>query len=101
LTAWEELEEHQIDIERLRAARVISGHRVDTEAHTKQPRTLSVYGKKTTEYDMINRPLTSFAYNDRIKFMANNQLREIDEIKKRLNRNKVRINCLMEDQCSS
>ena len=57
----------------------------------KPKRTLSVYGKRTQHLDVVDRPLTSFMQNDKYMFMRNNQIREIESLKHRLNRNKVKL----------
>lgn len=54
-----------------------------------QHRTLSVYGKQQRNYDMVSRPFSAIMGYNQIKYRRNNQLREIEDIKNRLNRNKV------------
>jgi hypothetical protein len=59
--------------------------------------TMSVYGRKEVAHDIVERPFTSVLQNDEIKFNRNNELREIDEVKKRLNKYHVTIR-LTEDK---
>ena len=60
-----------------------------------QLRTLSVYAKPNRDLDNQARPFTHIMTYDQVRFRRNNQLREIDDIKHRLNRNKVRICAFM------
>lgn len=52
-------------------------------------RTMSVYGQKNTVHEVISRPFTALLQNDEIKFARNNELREIEMVKRRLNKNDV------------
>ena len=49
---------------------------------------MSVYGKQT-QHEIIERPFTAILNTDPIKFTRNNELREIDAIKKRFNKYEV------------
>ena len=51
-----------------------------------QRATMSVYGRKEVAHDIVERPFTSVLNHDEVKFNRNNELREIDEVKKRLNK---------------
>lgn len=50
-----------------------------------------MYAKKDKSFDVVDRPLTSFLSTNQYKFSRNNQMREIQDIKDRLVRNKVNI----------
>lgn len=52
-------------------------------------RTMSVYGNKTKNLEVNDRPFTAVLETDILKFGRNNDLREIDNIKKRLNKYEV------------
>ena len=54
----------------------------------KVTRTMSVYGKQT-QHEIIERPFTAIMNTDPVKFARNNELREIDAIKKRFNKYEV------------
>ena len=52
-------------------------------------RTMSVYGNKDKKLEVMDRPFTAIMQGDDIKYARNNELREIENIKKRFNRNEV------------
>ena len=49
-------------------------------------RTMSVYGNKNRNLEINERPFTAILQTDMLKYGRNNDLREIDNIKKRLNK---------------
>ena len=52
-------------------------------------RTMSVYGQKEKKHEIVERPFTAILQSDNFKFSRNNELREVDGIKKRFNRYEV------------
>ena len=53
-------------------------------------RTMSVYGNRDIKHEIQDRPFTAIMQTDTLKFSRNNELREIDQIKKRFNRHEVK-----------
>lgn len=63
---------------------VTDGHKVASI------RTMSVYGNRDIKHEIQDRPFTAIMQTDTLKFSRNNELREIDQIKKRFNRHEVK-----------
>jgi hypothetical protein len=95
------LEENSIADQRLKAVRsnykfIRTADEIDNKTaislepihKEKASRTMSVYGKKT-HHEITERPFTAILNTDPVKFARNNELREIDAIKKRFNKYEV------------